>query len=109
MRRSGQARVWSSVPGGRPVAGLLTSLGSRTHLPVSTHVSGHVCRGRAVCAERPEDPTVGLGFEALVFVRDEKLATLPGVGRITSIVMKRVVDDRPLAVASDHDPPRKRR
>jgi hypothetical protein len=102
--------VWSSVRGGRPAVGLLASLSSRTHVPVSTHVSGHVCRGRAVCAERPEDPTVGLGFEALVFVRDEKLATLPGVGRITStIVMKRVVDDRPLAVASDHDPPRKRR
>lgn len=47
-----------------------------------------------------------------VSVRDEKLATLPGVGRITStIVMKRVVDNRPLSVAShsDHDSPRKRR
>ena len=32
-------------------------------------------------------------------IRDEKLATLPGVQRITStIVMKRVVDDRPLPV-----------
>lgn len=32
-------------------------------------------------------------------LRDEKLATLPGVRRLTStIVMKRVVDDRPLPV-----------
>ena len=32
-------------------------------------------------------------------LRDEKLATLPGVQRLTStIVMKRVVDDRPLPV-----------
>jgi DNA-binding Lrp family transcriptional regulator len=43
-------------------------------------------------------------------VRDEKLATLPGVGRITStMVMKRVVDNRPLAVALEPDPPRKHR
>ncbi len=35
-------------------------------------------------------------------LRDEKLATLPGVQRLTStIVMKRVVDDRPLPVATD--------
>jgi DNA-binding Lrp family transcriptional regulator len=34
-------------------------------------------------------------------LRDEKLATLPGVQRLTStIVMKRVVDDRPLPVSS---------
>jgi DNA-binding Lrp family transcriptional regulator len=33
-------------------------------------------------------------------LRDEKLATLPGVGRLTStIVMKRVVDERPFPVA----------
>jgi DNA-binding Lrp family transcriptional regulator len=33
-------------------------------------------------------------------LRDEKLATLPGVQRLTStIVMKRVVDDRPLRVS----------
>jgi DNA-binding Lrp family transcriptional regulator len=47
-----------------------------------------------------------------VSVRDEKLATLPGVGRITStIVMKRVVDDRPLVVTSnpERDPPRRSR
>jgi hypothetical protein len=34
-------------------------------------------------------------------LRDERLATLPGVQRLTStIVMKRVVEERPLAVAS---------
>jgi DNA-binding Lrp family transcriptional regulator len=34
-------------------------------------------------------------------LRDEKLATLPGVQRLTStIVMKRVVDDRPFPVSS---------
>jgi DNA-binding Lrp family transcriptional regulator len=45
-----------------------------------------------------------------VDMRDEKLATLPGVGRITStMVMKRVVDNRPLVVAPDLDPPRGRR
>jgi DNA-binding Lrp family transcriptional regulator len=38
-------------------------------------------------------------LEGYVSIRDEKLATLPGVGRITStIVMKRVVDNRPLAI-----------
>ena len=32
-------------------------------------------------------------------VRDEKLATLPGVQRLTStIVMKRVVDERPFPI-----------
>jgi DNA-binding Lrp family transcriptional regulator len=36
-------------------------------------------------------------------LRDEKLATLPGVQRITStIVMKRIVDERPLPVAAHH-------
>jgi DNA-binding Lrp family transcriptional regulator len=34
-------------------------------------------------------------------LRDEKLATLPGVQRLTStIVMKRVVDDRPFSVSA---------
>jgi DNA-binding Lrp family transcriptional regulator len=33
-------------------------------------------------------------------LRDQKLATLPGVGRLTStIVMKRVVDERPFPLA----------
>lgn len=41
------------------------------------------------------------GYAAL---RDAKLATLPGVQRITStIVMKRVVEDRPLPFAPDPD------
>lgn len=36
------------------------------------------------------------GLEAYQALRDEKLATLPGVQRLTStIVMKRIVDDRP--------------
>jgi DNA-binding Lrp family transcriptional regulator len=42
-------------------------------------------------------------------LRDEKLATLPGVHRISStIVMKRIVDDRPFPVspAPDHRPRR---
>jgi DNA-binding Lrp family transcriptional regulator len=38
------------------------------------------------------------GLEAYQALRDEKLAALPGVQRLTStIVMKRVVDDRPYA------------
>jgi DNA-binding Lrp family transcriptional regulator len=42
-------------------------------------------------------------------LRDEQLATLPGVGRLTStIVMKRIVEDRPypLAPTSVHPHPR---
>ncbi len=36
------------------------------------------------------------GLEAYQALRDEKLATLPGVQKLTStIVMKRIVDDRP--------------
>ncbi|GAA1039530.1 hypothetical protein GCM10009557_58370 [Virgisporangium ochraceum] len=36
-------------------------------------------------------------------LRDEKLATLPGVQRMTStIVMKRIVEDRPLPVGPVH-------
>jgi DNA-binding Lrp family transcriptional regulator len=50
------------------------------------------------------------GYAAL---RDERLATLPGVQRLTStIVMKRVVDNRPLPVAPPAGPrarPRRRR
>lgn len=48
-------------------------------------------------------------LESYVTVRDERLATLPGVGRITStMVMKRVVDNRPLSIppTADRDPPR---
>jgi DNA-binding Lrp family transcriptional regulator len=38
---------------------------------------------------------------AYAALRDERLATLPGVQRITStIVMKRIVDDRPLPLAA---------
>jgi DNA-binding Lrp family transcriptional regulator len=44
---------------------------------------------------------------AYQLLRDEKLAALPGVQRLTStIVMKRVVDDRPLPV-SPHPAPRR--
>ena len=40
-------------------------------------------------------------------LRDEKLATLPGVQRLTStIVMKRIVDDRPYPVKSTPRPTR---
>ena len=40
-------------------------------------------------------------------LRDEKLATLPGVGRLTStIVMKRIVDERPFPVAPAFARPR---
>jgi DNA-binding Lrp family transcriptional regulator len=36
------------------------------------------------------------GLEAYQALRDQKLATLPGVQKLTStIVMKRIVDDRP--------------
>lgn len=39
-------------------------------------------------------------LEAYQILRDEKLATLPGVQRLTStIVMKRIVDERPLSGA----------
>jgi DNA-binding Lrp family transcriptional regulator len=44
-------------------------------------------------------------LHAYAALRDEHLATLPGVARLTStIVMKRVVDNRPLRVAP---PPRR--
>jgi DNA-binding Lrp family transcriptional regulator len=45
-------------------------------------------------------------------LRDERLATLPGVQRLTStIVMKRIVDERPfpVAAASPHPRPTRRR
>jgi len=48
------------------------------------------------------------GYAAM---RDETLAALPGVQRLTStIVMKRIVDDRPLPLtpAADDDPQRAR-
>jgi hypothetical protein len=42
-------------------------------------------------------------------LRDEKLATLPGVQRLTStIVMKRIVDDRPYPTQPAGSPPRHR-
>jgi DNA-binding Lrp family transcriptional regulator len=44
---------------------------------------------------------VARDLERYVEMRDAKLATLPGIGRITStIVMKRVVDNRPLPIPS---------
>jgi DNA-binding Lrp family transcriptional regulator len=47
-------------------------------------------------------------IDAYQNLRDEKLATLPGVRRLTStIVMKRVVDERPLPV-SPHSPSARR-
>jgi DNA-binding Lrp family transcriptional regulator len=43
-------------------------------------------------------------------LRDERLATLPGVQRLTStIVMKRIVDERPFPVAPPSPGPRPRR
>jgi DNA-binding Lrp family transcriptional regulator len=46
------------------------------------------------------------GYAAL---RDEKLATLPGVQRMTStIVMKRIVENRPLPLGPVHGTPRAR-
>ncbi len=43
-------------------------------------------------------------------LRDEQLATLPGVGRLTStIVMKRIVDERPFPVAPASPRPRAKR
>jgi DNA-binding Lrp family transcriptional regulator len=43
-------------------------------------------------------------------LRDERLATLPGVGRLTStIVMKRVVDERPFPLAHPAARPHPRR
>jgi DNA-binding Lrp family transcriptional regulator len=43
-------------------------------------------------------------------LRDEKLATLPGVQRLTStIVMKRIVDERPFPVAPIYPRPRPKR
>jgi DNA-binding Lrp family transcriptional regulator len=43
-------------------------------------------------------------------LRDEKLATLPGVQRLTStIVMKRIVDDRPYPVSPSSGTPQFRR
>jgi DNA-binding Lrp family transcriptional regulator len=43
-------------------------------------------------------------------LRDKQLATLPGVGRLTStIVMKRIVDERPFPVAPASPRPRPKR
>jgi DNA-binding Lrp family transcriptional regulator len=43
-------------------------------------------------------------LEAYQTLREEQLATLPGVRRLTStIVMKRIVDERPFGVQPDHD------
>jgi DNA-binding Lrp family transcriptional regulator len=43
-------------------------------------------------------------------LRDEKLASLPGVQRLTStIVMKRVVDERPFSVSPNAPRPRRKR
>jgi DNA-binding Lrp family transcriptional regulator len=43
-------------------------------------------------------------------LRDEKLATLPGVQRLTStIVMKRIVDERPFPVAPNYPRPQPKR
>ena len=48
-------------------------------------------------------------IDAYQNLRDEKLATLPSVRRLTStIVMKRIVDERPFA-ASPHAPRRQRK
>ena len=45
-----------------------------------------------------------VAYQAL---RDEKLATLPGVQKLTStIVMKRIVDERPFPVVPPKGPPR---
>ena len=42
-------------------------------------------------------------LDAYQNLRDEKLATLPGVQRITStIVMKRIVDERPFPISPHH-------
>jgi DNA-binding Lrp family transcriptional regulator len=43
-------------------------------------------------------------------LRDERLATLPGVGRLTStIVMKRIVEDRPYPISPAGSGPRPKR
>jgi DNA-binding Lrp family transcriptional regulator len=43
-------------------------------------------------------------------LRDEQLATLPGVGRLTStIVMKRIVEDRPFPLAPPSPRPQRKR
>jgi DNA-binding Lrp family transcriptional regulator len=45
---------------------------------------------------------VAADLDSYVTLRDEKLATLPGVQRLTStIVMKRVVTDRPLPLSTE--------
>jgi DNA-binding Lrp family transcriptional regulator len=47
---------------------------------------------------------------AYQILRDERLATLPGVGRLTStIVMKRIVEDRPYPIAPPGSGPRPER
>ena len=49
-------------------------------------------------------------LESYAALRDEKLATLPGVQRLTStIVMKRVVDRRPFPVLSRSPRPQRQR
>jgi DNA-binding Lrp family transcriptional regulator len=49
-------------------------------------------------------------LDAYQSLRDQKLATLPGVRRLTStIVMKRIVDERPFSVPPHPPGPRRRR
>jgi DNA-binding Lrp family transcriptional regulator len=49
-------------------------------------------------------------LDAYQSLRDEKLATLPGVRRLTStIVMKRIVDERPFPVSPHPPGPRRKR
>ena len=49
-------------------------------------------------------------LDAYQKLRDEKLATLPGVQRVTStIVMKRIVDERPFPVSPSRPSPRRKR
>jgi hypothetical protein len=67
-------------------------------------VEGDVTSVRAAIAGRYLGAEDGAGFAAADIaayqtLRDERLATLPGVGRLTStIVLKRVVEDRPYPV-----------
>jgi DNA-binding Lrp family transcriptional regulator len=49
-------------------------------------------------------------LDAYQTLRDERLATLPGVRRLTStIVMKRIVDDRPFPVSPHFPRPQRKR
>ena len=65
--------------------------------------------GAALSPAAAQAPTIA-DIAAYQTLRDEQLATLPGVGRLTStIVMNRIVDERPYPLAPPSPRPHPKR